>query len=63
MVGALARIRPSSVMVDAVQRHVEVRADQDPLAAQVAEVGQGRECASRQSDWPTSFTRSTSRLE
>ena len=63
MVGALARIRPSSVMVDAVERHVEVGADEDPLAAQVAEVVDGLHGASRHSDWPTSFTRSTSRLE
>ena len=38
MVGTLARIRPSSVIVRAVERDVEVGADQDPLAPEVAEV-------------------------
>ena len=47
----------------AVERHVEVGADEDALAAQVAEVVDGLHVRSRQSDWPTSFTRSTRRLE
>ena len=37
-VGSDARIRPSSVIVLTVQRHVQVAADQHPLAAQVTEI-------------------------
>ena len=38
MVGSAARIRKSSVIAAVVvERHVEVGADQDPLAAQIAE--------------------------
>jgi hypothetical protein len=33
MVGTEARMRPSSVMLRAVERHVEVGADEDALAA------------------------------
>ena len=37
-VGSEARIRPSSVIVVAVQRDVQVAADQHPLAAQVTKI-------------------------
>ena len=66
IVGADARMRPSSVMVCAVERHVEVGPDEDALAAQVAQLGDGLHADGAfraQSDWPTSSVRSTRRLE
>ena len=65
IVGTDARMRPSSVIVCAVQRHVEVGPDEDALAAQVASPPGGRrESRSRpQRALPTSTTRSTRRLE
>ena len=64
-VGDRRRAGPDPAVVGdraAVQRHVEVRADEDPLAAEVSEVVDSLHGAG-QSDEPTSDTRSTRRLE
>ena len=66
MVGADARIRPSSVIVLPVEGHVEVGPDEDALAAQVAQLGDGLHQGwpgPGQRVWPTRTTRSTRRLE
>ena len=47
IVGTLARIRPSSVIGRAVERHVEVGADQDPLAPERSARGESMRCRHR----------------
>ena len=63
IVGTDARMRPSSVIVRAVERHVEVRPDEDALAAQVAQLGDRHCHAAVRGSGRRAATRSTRRLE